>query len=59
MAEHSTDDREKAKAQMRAALERKHAHEHAGNRGERNTGAVHGSQLTPSEGWQVYRRKTG
>lgn len=48
-----------AKAKMREALERKQAAEHLTAEGRRNTGSVHGSEVTGAEGKRMFRRKSG
>lgn len=48
-----------AKEKMRAALDRKKASEHRSAEGLRNTGSVHGSEVTGAEGKRVFRRKSG
>lgn len=60
MAEHNeTDEAAIAdnKAKMREALERKKANEHITAEGRRNTGQVHGSEVTG--GRRMFRRKSG
>lgn len=60
MAEHKeTDEAAIAdnKAKMREALERKKANEHITAEGRRNTGQVHGSEVTG--GRRMFRRKSG
>lgn len=46
-----------AKAKMREALERKKEHDHISAEGRRNTGQVHGSEVTG--GRRMFRRKSG
>ena len=46
-----------AKAKMRAALERKKENDHITAEGRRNTGQVHGSEV--SSGRRMFRRKSG
>lgn len=46
-----------AKAKMREALERKKENEHLTAEGRRNTGQVHGSEVTT--GRRMFRRKSG
>ncbi|MFV0254416.1 MAG: DUF5302 domain-containing protein [Beutenbergiaceae bacterium] len=46
-----------AKAKMRQALERKKASEHLTTESRRNTGTVHGSEVTG--GRRMFRRKSG
>ncbi|MBZ2199232.1 MULTISPECIES: DUF5302 domain-containing protein [Occultella] len=48
-----------SKAKMREALERKREKEHMTAEGRRNTGSVHGSEVTGAEGKRVFRRKSG
>lgn len=48
---------EDAKAKMREALERKKSNEHLSAEGRRNTGQVHGSEV--SGGRRMFRRKSG
>lgn len=48
---------EDTKARFRAALERKQQQRRRGQEGLRNTGAVHGPEVTG--GRRQYRRKTG
>ncbi|MFV0427505.1 MAG: DUF5302 domain-containing protein [Beutenbergiaceae bacterium] len=51
------DAADTAKAKMRAALERKKASEHLTAEGRRNTGQVHGPEVTG--GRRMFRRKSG
>ncbi|WP_420113960.1 DUF5302 domain-containing protein [Pseudactinotalea sp.] len=46
-----------AKAKMREALERKKEQDHLTAEGRRNTGQVHGSEVTG--GRRMFRRKSG
>ena len=46
-----------AKTKMREALERKKENEHLTAEGRRNTGQVHGSEVTT--GRRMFRRKSG
>lgn len=47
-----------AKAKFREALERKQGTEHRNAQARRNTGAVHGSEVT-GPGKRTFRRKSG
>ncbi len=49
---------EDAKARFRAALDRKQESAHRSAEGRRNTGVVHGSEVTGG-GRRTFRRKTG
>lgn len=59
MADKGTDEKAIAdnKAKMREALERKKESEHITAEGRRNTGQVHGSEVTG--GRRMFRRKSG
>ena len=48
-----------AKEKMREALDRKRTGEHLSADGRRNTGSVHGSEVTGAEQKRVFRRKSG
>lgn len=50
---------EDAKARFREALEKKNAAQHRHNDGQRNNGAVHGSETTGPAGQKMFRRKSG
>ncbi len=52
------DSTQSAKEKMLQALERKKNREHLANETLRNTGAVHGSQVTGG-GKRTFRRKSG
>lgn len=58
MSDTTDDARADAKAKMREALDRKKKNEHASGDGRRETGSVHGSQLSHG-GKRVFRRKSG
>lgn len=53
-----TEPEPTAKDKMREALERKNAKHHAQHQAQRNTGAVHGSQVD-GQGKRTFRRKSG
>jgi hypothetical protein len=54
----STPPSEDAKAQFKAALERKNAAAHRSEDAARNTGSVHGPEVSGG-GKRAFRRKTG
>ncbi|ACZ31106.1 hypothetical protein Xcel_2088 [Xylanimonas cellulosilytica DSM 15894] len=54
----STAPSEESKAKFREALERTKAAHHRHNDGQRNTGAVHGSE-TAGPAQKMFRRKSG
>lgn len=53
------DPRADVKAKMREALAKKQAAQHASAASARNTGSVHGPEVTGNASQKMFRRKSG
>ncbi len=53
------DPRADVKAKMREALDKKREAQHASAETVRNTGAVHGPEVTGNASQKMFRRKSG